>query len=368
MSLAAVSVLSQQVLALAFVLGAVFGWLGQRTHFCTLGAVSDVLHMGDYSRLRMWALALAVALLGFAGLRAAGLINPAQSLYATQRLLPLSALVGGLMFGFGMVLASGCASKTLNRIGGGNLKSVVVFVVAGVAAFATLKGLTGVLRAATVDQVALPVAAPGDVATLLALALGLPAASLRLGLSATLALLLLAWALRAPDFRQRDKLLGGAGVGLVVVAMWWLSGYLGHVAEHPDTLQEAYLGTRSGRMESVSFVAPMAYTLEWLMLFSDHSNTVSLGVATAVGVVLGATVSALGSHSFRWEGFAHVDDLAQHLMGAVLMGVGGVTALGCSIGQGLSGLSTLSVGSLIATAAIVGGAVLALRYQVWRLA
>ncbi len=178
---------------------------------------------------------------------------------------------------------------------------------------------------------------------------------------------LLAWALARPDGRSGDVLLGGLGTGAVIVGVWWVSGRLGHLAEHPQTLDEVFLATNSQRMESLSFVAPIAYTVDWLILFSDKSKVLTLGIVTTVGVVVGSAITALATRGFRWEGFAGVEDTANHVVGAVLMGVGGVTALGCTIGQGLTGLSTLSLGSVIAVAGIVAGAVLALRWQIWRL-
>ena len=163
-------------------------------------------------------------------------------------------------------------------------------------------------------------------------------------------------------------LLGGAGIGAVVAAMWWVSGRLGHVAEDPNTLQEAFLATNSQRMESLSFVAPIAYSLDWLLFFSDKSKVLTVGIVSTAGVVIGSALWSLASRSFRWEGFASAEDTANHLVGATLMGVGGVAALGCTIGQGLSGVSTLAIGSFIALASIIGGAVLSLRYQIWRVA
>ena len=164
-----------------------------------------------------------------------------------------------------------------------------------------------------------------------------------------------------------DNLLAGLGIGAIIVAMWWVSGKLGFVAEHPDTLQEAFLATNSGRSEALSFVSPVAYTLDWLMFFSDKSKVITLGIASVIGVVLGSAITALASRTFRWEGFGGTEDVANHLVGGVLMGVGGVTAMGCTVGQGLSGISTLSFTSIVAVAAILAGAVLAFRYQIWRL-
>jgi uncharacterized membrane protein YedE/YeeE len=255
-----------------------------------------------------------------------------------------------------MVIASGCGNKMLVRIGGGNLKSLVVFVVMGISAFATLKGITAVLRVSTVDTLFLDMHAGASLN-----ALGIP------GLGYVLGAALLLLVLRHKDFWTFDSLLAGLGVGGLVVAMWWVSGHLGFVPEHPETLDSVYLATNSGRIEALNFVAPVAYTLDWLMFYSDASKVLSAGIAAVAGVLLGSAGSALQSQTFRWEGFASPRDLGQHLLGSVLMGVGGVTALGCTFGQGLSGISTLSINSLIALVAIVLGAVVSLRQQAARL-
>jgi uncharacterized protein len=279
----------------------------------------------------------------------------------------LSNLVGGFLFGFGMVLASGCGSKTLVRIGGGSLKSLVVFIVLGLAAYATLRGITGVARVATVDAVNLTLSTPQDLPSVVAAASGQSRQQMALLIGGVLGLILLVWCLAKPEGRQFDTLLAGLGIGLVVVGVWWVSGHLGFIEEHPETLEETFLGTNSGRMESLTFVAPAAYTLDWLMLFSDKSKVLTVAIVSTVGVVVGSAIYAVASRSFRWEGFANTEDTANHLVGATLMGVGGVTAMGCTVGQGLSGLSTLSIGSFLAFAAILVGAVAALRYQTWRI-
>ena len=355
-----------QVLWASFGLSVLFGAIAQRTHFCTMGAVADIVNIGDWSRMRMWALAIGVAMLGFNAMVAAGWIDAGKTIYAAPRLTWLSAIVGGLMFGFGMVLASGCGSKTLVRIGGGNLKSLVVFIVLGLAAFATIRGITAVARVASVDRVAIELASGQDLPSLAAAAFGLAKVQAALLLGALIGGALIAWTLARAEGRSADVLLGGAGIGAVVAAMWWVSGRLGYVAEDPNTLQEAFVATNSQRMESLSFVAPIAYTLDWLLFFSDKSKLLTLGIVSTVGVVVGSALWALASRSFRWEGFANAEDTGNHLVGAMLMGIGGVTALGCTVGQGLSGVSTLALGSFIALASIIAGAVLGVRYQVWR--
>ena len=359
--------LATLVLWASFGLSVVFGAITQRTHFCTMGAVADIVSIGDWTRMRMWVMAIGVAMIGFNTMVALGWLDAAHSLYGGPRVLWLSALVGGVMFGFGMVLASGCGSKTLVRIGGGNLKSLVVFVVLGVSAFATLKGIAAVARVATVDSVAVTLATGQDLPSLLAAGTGLAKPMLAAVLGLAIGGALIAWSLARTEGRSADNLLAGIGIGAVIVAVWWVTGCLGHVAEDPNTLQEAFVATNSQRMEALSFVAPVAYTLDWLMFFSDKSKLLTVGIVSVVGVVTGSAVVALLNRRFRWEGFRDAQDTANHLIGALLMGVGGVTALGCTIGQGLSGVSTLSLTSFVALAAIVAGAVAALRLQAWRI-
>lgn len=356
-----------QVLWASFGLAVVFGAIAQRTHFCTMGAVADIVNMGDWARMRMWLLAIGVAMVGFNAMVAAGWVQAGQTIYAGNRVIWLSNLLGGLLFGFGMVLASGCGSKTLVRIGEGSLKSLVVFIVLGIAAYATMRGIVAVGRVATIDRVAIELPAGQDLPSLLAATTGAAKGTLALVLGAVIGGALIVFALARPEGRSADVLLGGLGTGALVVAVWWVSGRLGHLAEHPVTLEEVFLATNSQRMESLTFVAPVAYTVDWLILFSDKSKVLTIGIVTTLGVAVGSAIVALASRRFRFQGFGGTEDTANHLVGAVLMGVGGVTAMGCTIGQGLTGVSTLALGSFVALAGIMAGAVLALRYQVWRL-
>ncbi|WP_144327781.1 YeeE/YedE family protein [Tepidimonas charontis] len=355
------------VLWAAFAVSAVFGAIAHRTHFCTMGALSDIVNMGDWTRMRMWVLAMGVAMVGFHAMVGVGWIDPTQTIYFSGRVIWLSALLGGALFGFGMVLGSGCGSKTLVRIGGGSLKSLVVFFVMGVASFATLRGITAVLRDATVDRVAFQMEPGSPLPMWLAARLGWGDGAVAF-IGIAVGALLIAWALADREVRRSTNAwLGGAGIGATVLGMWWVSGHLGFVPEHPQTLEAVYVATQSGRMEALTFTAPMAYTLDWLIYFSDKNKILTLGVASVVGVVAGAAVHALATRSFRWEGFAGTRDTALHLVGAVCMGIGGVTAMGCTIGQGLSGVSTLSLTSLLALAGIVAGAWAGFRFQLWLL-
>ncbi len=354
------------VLWAAFALGLVFGAIAQRTHFCTMGAVADIVNLGDWTRMRMWVLAMGVAMIGFNAMVAAGWLRAEDSIYATPQLLWLSNLAGGLLFGIGMVLASGCGSKTLVRVGAGNLKSLVVLFIMAVAAYATLRGVVGVARVATIDKAAIGLPVGQDLPSLLAHASGASRNLLAVLLGGGLGLGLVLWVLARPEGRGGEVLLAGLGIGTTIVGVWWVSGRLGFVAEHPLTLGPSFLATNSRRMESLSFVAPVAYTMDWLILFSDKSRVLTLGIVSTLGVVLGSGLAALLGGRFRWEGFAGAEDTANHVVGGLLMGIGGVTAMGCTIGQGLSGLSTLALGSFLALAGILAGGVLGVRYQAWR--
>jgi len=219
----------------AFALAFVFGAVANRTNFCTMGAVSDVLNMGDWNRMRMWMLAMAIAILGTAGLQLAGAIDVAKTIYTTRNFTWLSYIVGGFLFGVGMTLGSGCGSKTLVRIGGGNLKSIVVFLMLAISAYMTIKGLFGVFRVAAIDPVAVALPAAQDLPSLLAKGLGGGRNTMLAVVAGVLGAGLIVFVFMSREFRSFDNLLGGIVVGLVVVAGWYLSGHLGYLAEDPTT-------------------------------------------------------------------------------------------------------------------------------------
>jgi uncharacterized protein len=352
---------------LAFGLAFVFGAAAQRCNFCTMGAITDIVNYGEWRRMRMWLLAIAVAIIGANALSLYGLVDLSKSLYTGPSVLWLSNLVGGVLFGFGMTLASGCGSKTLIRVGAGNLKSLVVVVFLAVSAYMTLRGALALTRVNVFDALRVNLGVAQDLPTLLAKA-GLAQDLARWLVPALVAGALLAFVFNDAEFRAtREYVIGGLVVGAVIVGGWYVTGHVGHLAEDPKTLEEAWIATNSNRPESFSFVAPIAYLLELLIFWTDQSKIMTFGVAGVLGMIVGAGAMAIGTRSFRWEGFASTEDLANHIAGGTLMGFGGVTALGCTIGQGLTGFSTLAVGSILTFLAIVGGCVAAVKYQEWRM-
>jgi uncharacterized membrane protein YedE/YeeE len=310
--------------------------------------------------MRMWLLAIAVALLGSSALHLAGVVDLRQSIYPGANFTWLSYLVGGFLFGIGMTLGSGCGSKTLIRIGAGNLKSVIVYVFLGIAAYMTLRGILGAFRVGVLEKAAIQLAQGQDLVALTGVNRAL--------LAALIGGALIVFVYWSRQFRSSfDYTLGGVVTGLVVVGGWYVSGVVGHVAEDPRTLQEAFVATNTGRMESFSFVSPLAYTLEYLMFWTDKSRVITYGIASAAGVIAGSAAYALATRTFRWEGFRDAEDTANHIVGGVLMGFGGITALGCTIGQGITGVSTLALGSIMTFVAIVAGSALTMKYQEWRI-
>ena len=343
----------------AFALAFLFGAVGNKTNFCTMGAVSDWVNLGETSRMRMWLLAMAVALLGSTALELAGLVDLSKSIYPGPNFTWLSYLVGGFLFGFGMTLGSGCGSKTLIRVGTGNLKSLVVYVFLGIAAYMTLRGLFGAFRVGVLEKATIVLPQGQDLPALLGVNPAILAALIGGGM--------IAFVYASKAFRSSiDYTLGGVVTGLVVVGGWYVSGVIGHVEEDPNTLQEAFVATNTGRMESFSFVAPLAFTHEYQIFWTDKSRQVTYGNASARGVIAGSAAYALATRTFRWEGFRDAEDTANHVLGGILMGFGGITALGCTIGQAISGFSTLALGSIMTFVAIVAGSAAAMKYQYWR--
>jgi uncharacterized membrane protein YedE/YeeE len=350
-----------------FVLAFIFGAVASKSNFCTMGAISDVVNMEHWGRVRMWLLAIAVAMIGANILHSAGLIDLTKSVYQRPALPWLSMVVGGVLFGVGMTMSGGCANKNLIRVGAGSLRSLVVLVFLGLSAYMTLKGLFGQWRAGFLDPVTLDLSKLGmsnqSLSQLLAKLTGMAEPTALLLTVAVLVLAILVFVFKDKRFRGNlVQVVASVILGLLVVAAWYLSGHIGY-GENQETLETVYFATNSRTIESFSFVAPVSFSLELLMLWTDTSTRMTFGIASALGVVMGSFVYAISTKQFRWEGFASIDDLKTQLIGAILMGFGGVTAIGCTVGQGMSGVSTLAIGSFITLAGIVAGAVAMMKWQ-----
>ena len=333
----------------AGLLGLAAGWLIERTHFCTMGAISDAYLFGSWRRLRAWALAIATALVLVQLLAASGLVPLAESFYLAPRLEPVALFAGGLLFGIGMVLAGGCGSRNLVRLGAGSLKALVVVLMLGLAAFATMGGVLVSPAEALRGLVAVPLDQPTQslgASIARSGAIAAPLADLALGLA--IAAGLFAFVLKDRAFRRnRGDLALGLGLGTLVALGFLVTGRL-----FADPFEPVAVA-------SLSYVAPTSRALFWTM--TGNGLWPGFGAALALGTILGAALSAIIGGRFRVETFTSRDDMIRHVTGGVLMGFGGILALGCTVGQGMTGLSTLALGSFIACAGIVLGAVLALR-------
>jgi hypothetical protein len=349
-----------QVAGLGFLLAVIFGYVGNKTHFCTMGAVSDIINIGDWGRMRAWLLAIAVAIVGTNVLVYLGYLNIEKTIYTSANFYWLAAIVGGASFGVGMTLAGGCGQRTLVRVGGGNLKSIVVFIYLGYAALVTLRGIFAAFRVNYLQAEAVTVHL--DHFQTLPQLLHLDAAA-SLGLALAIAAAFLIFIFASRDFRgNADGILSGIVVGLVVVAGWYVTGKIGF-GEDPETLEMVYLGTNSHLAESMTFVAPVGYTMDYWAYWTDTATVITFGIASVFGVGVGSFLYAILHKTFRWEFFTSPQDLVRHIVGATLMGFGGVTALGCTIGQGVTGVSTLSIMSFLVLASIIAGAAITMKIQ-----
>ncbi len=337
------------VIAAGFLLGLAFGVVGLLSGFCLTSGLRSWWTQGDGRMIRAFALASAVAILGTQGLAAAGLVDLGKSIYLQPSFSAPLILFGGLLFGYGMVAANACASRALVLLGRGNLRSLVVTITVAVTAEMTLKGLLAPLRLAflhwsqtTLASVSLPA---------LMSASGLDEGLARLLAAVAVGGALLAFALTPAQFRRSfAHVAGGIAIGLLIPAGWFVTGYLG-----ADPFEPAPVA-------SLTFVAPVADALQYAML--STGSTLSFGIALVAGVLLGSLGAALATQRFQWEGYTSPRHMLRSIGGAALMGCGGAMAYGCSIGQGLTGLSTLAFPSVVAATGILLGAAAALRSPV----
>jgi len=368
------------IFAIALIMGAVVN----KTNFCTMGAVSDWVNIGDTGRLRAWMLAIAVGVLGVTALEAAGLVNVTSTFppYRQTNLAWLENVLGGVLFGIGMTLASGCGNKTLIRIGGGNLKSVMVLLVIALIAYFMInpfpgsdKTLYSTLFYAWTNPAAVALSTNQDLGAML---FGDDVATGRMVAGGVIGVLLLAWAFKSADFRGSfDNILGGLVVGLAVLAAWYVTSNVMVNADGEMMSLQSYVqdwelyapadavrpaATGPLAAQSFTFINPMGQTLGYVASSFDRT-LLTFGIMALAGVVAGSLLWSLVSRSFRIEWFASSSDFVNHLIGAILMGFGGVLAMGCTIGQGITGFSTLALGSILTFVAIVLGSAATMKVQ-----
>ncbi|MCK0148835.1 YeeE/YedE family protein [Marivita sp. S6314] len=319
----------QVAVGLALVLGLLFGGLAERTKFCFRRSL-----VGEDRRqaLGVWMTALAVAVLGTQAGVFTGLIGFEDHRFMAADLPWLAILVGGLLFGAGMVLTRGCVSRLTVLSASGNLRAVFVLLIFAITAHATLKGVLAPVRT-SLGSVTVSL---GEYASLAAL----PAGAVLWTAVFVIAALVLALTSR----NKVSTLIMAALIGLLVPAGWIGTGFVLYDDFDPVALQ------------SLSFTAPFADTLFWTI--ASTSIPANFGVGLIGGVILGALVTSVVFGSFHWQSFSAPSETGRYASGAALMGVGGVLAGGCTVGAGLAGVPTLSIAALLAISAIAAGAFL----------
>ena len=368
--------LYSQSLLWAFGLSVIFGAIANKANFCTMGAVSDWVNIGDLNRMRAWLLAIATAIIGVGLLEYAGSIDlplttsndTSNPPYRSANFIWLRHLVGGLMFGVGMTLASGCGNKTLVRLGEGNMKSLVVLAVMGIAVWWMLFSNFGYL---VFLQWMLPFSIDfanhgipsQDIAAVLSGISGVEwSASLGLLVALLVGLPLLWWILRSADFRSNLELLAaGLIIGLLIIIGWYVTaGPSGIVLlDELEFMDERPFFTGA---QSLTFIGPTGHIVQYLMQ-GFSAIFLTFGVATVIGVVVGSLLYTVLFRKVRIEWFVSWHDLLMHIIGAILMGLGGVLAMGCTIGQGITGVSTLALGSILTIVSIIAGSAATMKYQ-----
>jgi uncharacterized membrane protein YedE/YeeE len=328
------------------VIGLAYGAVALLSGFCLLSGLRGWWASGDSRLIRTYALALGVAIVAAQLLAAGGLVDLGKSIYLQASFSAPLMFFGGLLFGYGMVLSNGCGSRALVLLGRGNLRSLVVVIVLGVAAQMTLKGLIAPGRIAVLQWTQLTTA----VTSLPALVskFGVTEAFARSLAAPIVSAALIIFAFAHPPFQRAwGQIAAGVIVGLLIAAGWFATGYLGADDFNPTPVT------------SLTFVAPIADTLQYMML--STGLTLNFGIVTVAGVFAGSLVTALATQRFHWEGYTSPVHMLRSICGAVLMGAGGAMALGCSVGQGLTGLSTLALASFVAVGGILLGSAAGLR-------
>ena len=328
--------------------GTVLGVSGRAGRFCTLAMLEDAFFGSDFRRLKSFALAAAVALLATQALVEFGVVDFSRSIYLTPSIGLGGAIIGGLMFGTGMALVGTCGFGTLVRVGGGDLRAIVVFLVLGLSALATMRGVTGMLRVLLIEPLSLRLP-EGTNQTLTSLLGPGSGPATRALLVASVAITLAFWALADGKLIRSPRLLAsGLAVGGAIAFGWFATGWLADDEFDPV------------RVSSLSFVAPLGDTILYIATFSGAR--VNFGIGSVAGVVAGSFAAALLARGFRWEACDDARELKRHMIGALLMGIGGVMSMGCTIGQGLSAFSTLALSAPLTMLSIACGARVGLEF------
>lgn len=327
----------------ALAIGIGFGVIARLSAFCFRSAVLELLARRVGFQVRAWLAAIAVAVGVTQVMAATETIDLSQSIYLSSSLMWLTLIVGGVLFGIGMILARGCGARHMVLLAGGNLRSAVVMSVLGIVAYMTLRGILAIPRTAMEAVGTLDMKALGYESQGLGAVSGSPLI-VPFAVAGLLVIIAVIGALRPGKDRRIAPVVAGIGVGLVIAGGWYVTGVLGFDEFEPV------------RTESLSFTAPVGNAIQYLMTYTGA--TADFGVFAVAGVLLGAFAVTMLRGEWRLQGFETPHQLLRYTAGGALMGVGGVMALGCTVGEGLSGLSTLSLGSMLATGSIFAGALI----------
>ncbi|MCL4433112.1 MAG: YeeE/YedE family protein [Epsilonproteobacteria bacterium] len=328
----------QMVNIFAFLIGLTYGVVAQKTQFCFSGAIKDFILTKSTRRAASVLTAVITAIIASQVLAHMYEIDLAKSVYLQADVNYFSILLGGALFGVGMMIADGCSSRHLVKFAQGDLYSLVTIVFIAVFGYISAKGILSIgLEPIMKNEFLLQLSAwfPNQA----------------LPIYVIVPFLLVALWIAVPRFKSLVSCIDGILVGLLIALAWYVTGVVGFDDFEPLPL------------EALSFVYPSGKTLEYLMFFSG--STLSFSVSVVFGIVLGAFVMSFFNKKYRFGCVISQKNnkLKNGIFGGMMMGIGGIMAIGCTIGQGLSGVSTLAFASFLAITSIMISAYFTAKYM-----
>lgn len=313
---------------LAVVIGVIFGFVSQQKQFCFSGSIKDYIHTKSTKRAASVVMAMIVAIISTTIIANYFDLDLSQSNYYKSNINYFAIIAGGVMFGVGMMIADGCSSRSLVKFAQGDSNALITLVFMAIFAFAATRGiLYGVFDPFINNETLINISSYID--------------NFKVNIYLALTILFIFLAILTKKIKRVFSLIDGFIIGLLISFAWFVTGYIG--AESFE---------RSIELSSISFVYPSAKSLEFVTFY--NLTELSFGVCLIFGVLIGTYISTVFNkkYSFGCTVNKSIKKVKNNIIGGALMGIGGVMAIGCTVGQGLSGLSTLAFSSFLAIASI----------------
>lgn len=319
---------------LGLFIGIAFGVIAQKKQFCFSGSIKDYILTKSTKRGASVIMAMIVAIISTTLMANYFQIDLTQSAYFKNNINYFAIITGGLLFGAGMMIADGCSSRSLVKYAQGDTSALITLIFIGIFAYATTKGLLyGILDPFINNTFLIEISANLE--------------NFKMNIFVVLAILVAILLYIIKKVKRVFSLFDGVLIGLLVSVAWFVTGYIGQ-----DSMERVI------DLTGISFVYPSAKTLE---LFTYYEvNELSFAISMVIGVLIGTFVMSFinKKYSFGCTSGQNINKVKYNMIGGALMGVGGIMAIGCTVGQGLTGLSTLAFSSALAILSIFISAVI----------